>query len=343
MLERFYQQLSSIFPRTLVHRIERLMLQGGFEELQPRLFMGFALFFSVALALLAFFLVPFITENSAAHALAFPLTFTVVLGLFYIFLLLAADSRAKKIEEVLPDMLEIISANMRAGMTLENAIWSAARPEFGPLRDEIKRVSADTFSGSPIQNTLTQMTKRVRSVVLERAVRLIVEGIKLGGEMSHLLEEVADDIRSNYRLREQIATSTLMYAMFIVFASTIAAPLLFGVSVYYSEMNEKVMQRSAADSGGGNADVAAQQGMGTFPGMGGGARVANGITSSDFWWFAVACLAATNFLGALILSTIRSGHALRGIQYAPLMALVAILIFIAANAGIKAAFSGIMA
>jgi len=37
------------------------------------------------------------------------------------------------------------------------------------------------------------------------------------------------------------------------------------------------------------------------------------------------------------------GAGVRGIQYAPLMALVAILIFIAANAGIKAAFSGIMA
>lgn len=339
MFERIYQKISSILPRGFVRHVSKLMVQGGFEELQPRLFIGFSVFFSLSMAGIAFFFTPFFTSNELVQAAAAPATLIVFLACFYLYLLITADTRAHRIEEILPDMLQIISANMKAGMTMENAIWSAARPEFGPLRDEIKRVSADTFGGTPIEKTLTEMTVRVRSVILERAVRLIVEGIRLGGEMSQLLEEVSEDIRSNYQLREQIATSTLMYAMFIVFASTFAAPILFSVSVFYSEMNEQVLAKQ------GDLDMqgaAMQQGMGSLPGMGMGGGKTEGITSQDFWWFAVGALAVTNFLGAFILATIRSGKALNGIRYAPILAAVAIVIFIVANAGIRMAFGSIL-
>ena len=343
MFERVYQKISSVFPRSFVRHVSKIMVQGGFEELQPRLFIGFAIFFSLSMAGIAFFFTPFFTANELIQMVAAPVVLGVFLICFYLYLVMTADSRAHKIEEILPDMLQIISANMKAGMTMENAIWSAARPEFGPLCDEIKRVSADTFGGTPIEKTLTAMTMRVRSVILERAVRLIVEGIRLGGEMSQLLEEVSEDIRSNYQLREQIATSTLMYAMFIIFASTLAAPILFSVSVFYSEMNEQVLaKQSDSMSGMDMGSMAAQQGMSSLPGMGMGKSTEEGITSQDFWWFAVGALAVTNFLGAFILSTIRTGKALNGIRYAPILAIIAIIIFIAVNEGIRTAFGGML-
>ncbi|MFA4946255.1 MAG: type II secretion system F family protein [Candidatus Micrarchaeia archaeon] len=343
MFERAYQQISSLFPRGFVNHVDKLMSQGGFEEVQPRLFIGFSVFFSACIAVIAFFFTPFLTDNPIFHYAAAPAAFALTLSLLYMYLLSTADTRARRIEEVLPDMLQIISANMRAGMTMENAIWSAARPEFGPLRDEIKRVSADTFGGTPIQDTLLEMTTRVRSIILERAVRLIVEGIKLGGEMSQLLEEVAEDIKSNYQLQNQIATSTLMYVIFIVFASALAAPLLFAVSVFYSEMNEQILAKQT-ESGGNGMDMesmAMQSGMGGLPGMGSGTAKSS-ISSQDFWWFAIAALTVTNFLGALILSTVRNGHAFRGLRYAPLMALGAIAVFVLANAAIRTAFGSML-
>lgn len=344
MFEKFYQNISALFPRKAIRAVGVLMMQGGFAELSPRLYVGFATFFSVCIALIALFLTPFFTANRIVQVVA-PVAVLFITGaLSYVFLLMTADARARKIEQILPDALQIISANIRAGMTLENAIWSAARPEFGPLRDEITRVSADTFGGTPVQETLMAMTKRVRSTILERAMKLVVEGIRLGGEMSNLLTEVAEDIRTNYLLKKEIATSTMMYSIFIVFAGVVAAPLLFSVSVYYSEMNEAVLQRQAAQITGQMPDQAAggQVGLSGVPGMGAGPRGETAIKSQDVYWFAIGSITITTFFAALILSMIRHGKALRGLKHAPIFMLVALSLFYVAHSFLKAAFSTLL-
>lgn len=344
MFKRFYQQISAAFPAKVAHEVSELMVQGGFEQLSPRVYMGFATFFSFCVFLLFFFATPFFTENSALHLLVPFFVLGVSAASFYLFLVMTAESRARKIEQILPDALQIISANIRAGMTIENAIWSAARPEFGPLQDEIKRVSADTFGGTPIQDTLLRMTRRVRSVILERAVKLIVEGISQGGEMSRLLDEVAEDIRSQYTLHKEIATSTLMYTIFIVFAAVFAAPLLFSVSSYYAEMNENVLQKRSADMSGSGLTGAASQraGVSGLPGMSGAGAQTSGIAARDVYWFSVSCILVTTFFASLILGVIRFGKATRGLKYAPPFVLGALAMFFAAFTVLKGALGGMM-
>ncbi|VVB68285.1 Type II secretion system (T2SS), protein F [Candidatus Norongarragalina meridionalis] len=344
MFKRFYQQISSVFPARVAHEVSQIMIQGGFEELSPRVYIGFAMFFSFCVFLLFFFLTPFLTDSQFLHLFVPFFAFCASGVAFYLFLLMTADSRARKIEQILPDALQIISANIRAGMTIENAIWSAARPEFGPLQDEIKRVSADTFGGTPIQDTLLRMSRRVRSVILERAVKLIVEGISLGGEMSRLLDEVAEDIRAQYTLHKEIGTSTLMYTIFIVFAAVFAAPLLFSVSSYYAEMNENVLNKRISDTSSGGLTSAATQraGVSGLPGMSAAGAQASGISARDVYWFSVSCIVVTTFFAALILGVIRFGKATMGLKYAPLFVLGALAMFFAAFSVLKAALGGMM-
>jgi len=319
------------------------MVQGGFEQLSPRTYMGFGVFFSFCVALLSFFITPFVTDNPLFHLLIPLGVLCVSSAAFYLLLVMTADSRARKIEQILPDALQIISANIRAGMTIENAIWSAARPEFGPLQDEIKRVSADTFGGTQIQDTLLCMTRRVRSVILERAVKLIVEGISQGGEMARVLDEVAEDIRSQYSLHKEIATSTLMYTIFIVFAAVFAAPLLFSVSSYYAEMNENVLRNRIADTGGGLSGAAAQRaGVSGLPGMSGMGASSSGISAQDVYWFSVSCILVTTFFAGLILGIIRFGKATRGLKYAPGFMLAALGVFWLAFSVLKSALGSMM-
>ncbi len=343
MFARFYEKVSAVFPRSFVKHVSTLMVQGGFEEMQPRRLIGFAVFFSFCMSVIIFFFSPFLTENPFVHFLAPPFAFVFFGFLFYLYLSLTADSRSRQIEFILPDVFQMISANIRAGMTLENAVWSAARPEFGALRDEIKRVSADTFGGAPITESLMGMTKRVRSVILYRAVKLVVEGIRLGGEMSQLLESVADDIRSNYQLRNEIRTSTLTYAIFIVFAATIAAPMLFSVSVFYSEMNEQVTAQKSTQLDSQQMQSAAMSaGLSGLPGMSGGGAPEQTITPQDFYWFAVGTILMINFFAGLLMSAIMSGNVLRGIKYSPLLMTVAFLLFSGALSAVRAAMGGLM-
>ncbi len=344
MLEKDYQKISSLFPRRLVVETGKIMRQGGFQAVSPRLYLGFTIFFSLAIALTVFFAAPFLTGNPLLQALGPIAAFAASVGCFYLLLTMSADSRAQQVEAMLPEVLQIISANIRAGMTLENAIWTAARPEFGPLRDEIKQVSADTFGGSPITETLAKMSERVRSTILDRSIRLVVEGIRLGGEMARLLDEVSADIRSVQLLRKEIATTTMMYVIFIIFSAVLAAPALFSISTFYSEMNEKVLAKRTQ---GGNVDInaaAQQSGLGGLAklGQGGSAHSADGITSSDIYWFAALSIFITNFFAALTLGLIQHGKAMRGIKFAPIFVPVSLAIYLISLNVMRAAFGALL-
>ncbi len=341
-MERVYVMISALLPRKVIMESARLMVQGGFEEISARVYVGFAVFFSLAVGVTLFFLTPFVTANMLAHA-AVPLSGVAAsLLAFYLLLLMSADTRAQKIEAILPEVLQIISANIRAGMTLENAIWGSARPEFGPLRDEIKRVSADTFGGVPIEETLSKMTKRVRSGILDRSIKLINEGIKLGGEMAQLLDAVAVDIRSEQLLRKEIITSTLMYGIFIVFATVLAAPILFSISTFYSEMNEAIIAKQVKQKAGGpDVRVAAQQaGISAIASFGqaGGKRSPDAITAQDVFWFSLANIILSNICAALILGLIQDGKALRGIKFIMPFLLVSVSLYLFSLSGLRGVF-----
>ncbi len=325
-LEFMYEKLSAFMPRKVISSIAQLIVQGGFKRITPRAYVGFTLFFAFSLSLLSFFIVQFYTQDVSISAGIPIAVFFLSIALFYFLLLATADARANEIEQVLPHALQIISTNMRAGMTLENAVWGAALPEFGAFREEIQKVSADSFGGVPITTALQRLNERVRSPILSRAVKLIVEGISLGGEMSSLLENVANDIRTLQKLKQEIVTSTTTYSIFIVFAAIIISPLLFSVSVFYAEMNETVFQKKISSS---NVDqsLVQQAGFSSVPliGLGGGGASTglNGIEKL----FALASIVITAISSAFILALIQSGTLVKGVFYAPLFLLVSLAVF----------------
>jgi pilus assembly protein TadC len=340
-LTRIYLKISGIFPKRLVDATQELMTEGGFEAISARAFLGFSVFASVGIAWIAFFLAPFFTDAVWRIPLALAAA-AVSAVFFYLMVVMNADTRAKKIELVLPDVLQIISANIRAGMTLENAIWSAARPEFGPIREEIKKVSADTYGGKPIEKSLRDMSKRVKSEAVRRAIKLINEGIRLGGEMARLLDEVAADLKSAQQLQREIATTTMMYTIFIVFAAVIAAPLLFSISTQYAELSEKTALQQAKSSlpkisSPGGISAPALSGLATrFTGV-------KPIPSEDIKLFALASIFITNLFAGLILGLIRYGKAMRGVKYAPVFIFASLAMFFVARLMVGALIVGVSA
>ncbi|MFA6048429.1 MAG: type II secretion system F family protein [Candidatus Micrarchaeia archaeon] len=327
MIEEFYLKVSSIYPRSTLASVRKLLLQSGVQGISPRFYLGFATIATISLGAAVFAAGVFISGDPLMR-LAIPIgAMAASAAAFYLWLSMAAASRAKKIETVLPDGLQLISANMRAGMTLENAIWSSAVPEFGPLRDEIRKVSADTFGGKPIDEALAAMGTRVRSRIVERTIRLVAEGIRLGGEMAPLLDEVSADIKSTQTLQKEIATSTTMYAMFILFAAVFAAPALFSISTFYSEMNEGLVAKQTAGLSGRQMPTGG--GVPAFGFSSPDAQSADRITAKDIRDFSIAALVITTFFAGLLLGQIQAGHWTEGIKYSPIFVGVALAIYFA--------------
>jgi hypothetical protein len=146
---------------------------------------------------------------------------------------LVADKRTDEVEATLPDVLQIISANISAGMTPYNALWVSARKEFGALAEEIKIAQKETLGGKAFTDALTDMANRVRSNILQRTIRLIIQGMKAGGELPQILQGIATDIRQMRLLQKEMAANTMSYTLFILFGMILGAPLLFSVSIQF--------------------------------------------------------------------------------------------------------------
>jgi len=333
-IEKLLFKLSLFLPENIIASFKQLMVQGGFT-ISAREYAGYALLLSIVAAVASFQVASLLISSHYALLIAL-FTFTVLMTLFYLIILTTADARARRIEEVLPDALQMMSANIRAGMTIENAIWAAAKPEFGPLEEEIRVVSGKVFGGKPVTDALNEMATRVRSRRLERAVKLLNEGIQLGGEMAPLLEEVARDLKVNSMLAREIASATTMYMIFIVFTAVIASPVMFAASVYYADMSDFISSQRGTQLPSGEISVPTSGLTGIM--LVGASKKTESVSPQEVMQFAIACIILTTFFGALTLAEIRYGRITRGLKYIPIFMIVALLIFFSTYALLRNVF-----
>ena len=241
--------------------------------------------------------------------------------IFYIGLGLNVNSKTNQVEAALPDALQLMSSNIRAGLTTDKAMIMAARPEFGPLEKEIRRVGKETMAGRSLADALSRMTLFIRSSDLERTLELITNSLKSGGELADLLDSTADDIREQQLIRKEIAASVLMYVLFIFIAISLGAPALFSMSSFLVELLTK------------NMEMIANELPSNFDGMEGAPiKMGGGSISIDFIrHYALVSIASSCLFGSMIMGLILKGEEKEGLKYFFPMIIIAYLLFFGAS------------
>jgi len=325
-----YKKLTRLLPKRARKYLKKQVRYAGFKEEFGYKFVGFSILFSIFLAVItAFDLYLFygLIGIVIGVVVGFVFLFTAIISIVFI-----ADSRATEIEKVLPDALQLIAANTRAGMTTDRAIWLSARPEFGILEEEIRLVGARTVGGKSTKDALSEMAKNIKSSILDRTVKLINEGIESGGELAHLLEETSNNIRTTQTLRKEIKASVTTYSIFILFASVVGAPMLFAISLFFVEVMGKLWGPQVL--AGAAATGAGAGGIGTSFIRAGEIS----ITPNEIFWFAIGSITVTTLFGSIIIGLIRYGEAKRGVKYIPILLGGALFIFFMARFLIEVLF-----
>ena len=237
--------------------------------------------------------------------------------IFYLILGLNVNSKTAQVEAALPDALQLMSSNIRAGLTTDKAMIMAARPEFGPLEKEIRRVGKETMAGRSLSDALSRMTLFIRSSDLERTLELITNSLKSGGELADLLDSTADDIREQQLIRKEIAASVLMYVLFIFIAISIGAPVLFSMSSFLVELLSK------------NMEMIANELPSNFDGMEGAPiKMGGGNISTEFIrQYALVSIASSCLFGSMIMGLILKGEEKEGLKYFLPMVIIAYVLF----------------
>jgi len=325
------KDLYYLTPKKYREFFKSQIMYAGIKEASTNRIVGISYFLAIILFLNSTVIFLLFGFGAMAILMGLGVGFGVII-FTYLFFMLIADSRANQIETVLPDALQLISANVRAGMTIDRAIWLSARPEFGVLEEEIKMVGARTMGGKPLKVAFTEMTKTVKSSILDRTIKLLLEGIESGGELAHLLEEVASNVRTTQTLKKEIKASVMTYSIFILFAAVIAAPFLFSISIFFVDTMSTLW---------GTAGLSSSMASSTM-GMGSMLQKAKGpqITTNDLFWFSVAALSVSSFFGSMTIGLIQSGKEKNGLRLIPLMLIASITILVVAMTVIKMLFQG---
>ena len=339
MAIRIYESVGRIFSRSQTRNLGHLIESSGLDFI-PEAFAGFIVILCMLTSVLSYLLLVgvaplrsilfqlalMVAPNMAIASSDFMIMFTVFLSIVlscgvicltaYVSLLLMADERRRRVESVLPEFLSLSAANVRAGMTIDQAMWYAAKPEFGILSDEVATVAKKAFGGVPFNTAIDHLSERFNSKSVRRTVALIKQGIASGGKLADILEKTAEDTRQMAMLQKEIATSLIMYVIFIVFAGAIGTPFLFAISGKLVALIEGVFLNidfsNISTSGYSGSFIVPTKPL---------------ITSSEFFIFTVISCIITAIFSSLIIGVISKGSKKDGMIYLPVLLIGSLIIF----------------
>ncbi len=253
-----------------------------------------------------------ITKNAIQASALF---FLIFIGVpLYIFAsgILKKSAEIKKMELVFPDFIELMSSNLRAGMTIDKALLLSSRKEFAPLDREITILGKDIITGKEITHALLEMSDRIKSDKIRKTIDVIISGIKSGGNISVLLEETAVNMRERMFMEKRAASNVLMYIIFIFFAVAVGAPVLFGLSSALVNIMTNILSTIPTTDVPINAPMTMT-------------KIA--ISTSFVNWFSIIFLVTTSFLASMIIGLVNKGDEKSGLKYAIPLAAIGITIF----------------
>ncbi|MFH1636816.1 MAG: type II secretion system F family protein [Candidatus Woesearchaeota archaeon] len=320
----FYRSLALLYPPSYRKSISELVLAANVKVDQDS-FLGFFMIVIFALSLSFSFLVARMLGINII--LVFLGLFIIMHSTFYLLLLLSADKKTKAIEEVLPDALQLMGSNLRAGISIEKSLILAARPEFGPLKDEIEAVAKDVATGKDVGEALKGMSQRVRSKPLQRIVQLIIMGLKSGGKLATLLENCSEDLRAQKEMKDKINSSVQTYVIFIFVASGVGAPMLFALSLFLVEV---IIKSFAGIEIPATSSIPISLGKVTI--------------STDFLTkFIITALCTTSTISAFMLGMISKGKAKEGAKYIVALISMSLGLFFLGSYILASVFGGLFA
>ncbi len=270
-------------------------------------------------AMLSVLFITLFLQNTTYRIAAAAILTPIIFALPYVVVSLYANNRKNEIEQTLPVALNLISSNMKSGLTVDKSFLLSARDEFGPLATDLKNTAMDMFGGTPVSEALTNLAESTNSELFKQTLTLLKDGIETGGTVSQLLEASAKDVQKSLRLRKEIAANVKMYSMFIIIASVIGAPLLFSVSVHLTEETASMWEDDTID-------------FEDLPATRGGFTPEQPSFRPEFFEnFALAALIISNISASFLISVIKKGHFKDGIKYAPVYTFSAVGIFYLTN------------
>ncbi|RMD67891.1 hypothetical protein D6817_00270 [Candidatus Pacearchaeota archaeon] len=263
-------------------------------------------------------LIDFLRSRSPLRALVVVIAAFVITQLYFVFRQKMIEAKdVRKMENAFPDFIDLVSSNLRAGMTVDRAMLLGSRKEFAPLDKEISLLGKDIMTGKEMSAALLDMAKRINSERISKTINVIVSGVRAGGDLAVLLEQTAQSMRERGFIEKRAASNVTMYVIFILFAVGIGAPLLFGFSSVLVEVLTKIL---------GQIDLPTER-LAQLNQNVPFAFSKVTISLNFITYFSLIFIAALSLMASLVVGLVKTGRESDGIKYFPILLASGIIVF----------------
>lgn len=135
----------------------------------------------------------------------------------------------------LPFALRQMATELRAGIGLHDSMRSIAMSGYGPLSEEFARALEEIRYGETTEKALVDMSERINSEGMERAIHQIIRTLSSGGDLAKTLTVIADDTAYEMRMKlkdyaQKLNSFTMIYMFIAILAPVISLIMLIAAS-----------------------------------------------------------------------------------------------------------------
>ena len=275
----------------------------------------------LSLALVIVILSFIFIKDSSQNLFYFILGISFVIGGTPFFASLVMDSNiTREKDEMFLEFSRNLVESVRAGTPISKSIINVKNKDFGCLNPYIEKLANQISIGIPLKTAFETFARDASSPTITRAVTIISESEKAGGEIEDILESVAASVAQVERLRKErrAAMYSLVVQGYIIFLIFIVIMLVmqFKILPIASGLGSSM-------TGGDSSGVGALAGMGLSSGK---AATAEEM-SKPFLWL----LLVQGFFAGLVIGKISEGEAKFGLKHSFILLVLALLIYTGAK------------
>ncbi|WP_414470507.1 type II secretion system F family protein [Methanobacterium sp. ACI-7] len=210
--------------------LEEILKEEEKEGVDPKLIMGMgAVSFVVVVVLMT------ALGFGIAIGLVFGLLIFMMAGVILFLPKLQSGKRSSEASKELPFALRQMATELRAGLGLHESMRSVALSGYGPLSEEFARTLEEIRYGETTENALIDMSERINSEGLKRAIYQITRTLSSGGDLSRTLNVIAEDTAYEMRMKlkdyaQKLNSFTMIYMFVAILGPVILMIMLIAAS-----------------------------------------------------------------------------------------------------------------
>jgi tight adherence protein C len=152
-----------------------------------------------------------------------------------------ADGRQKQIQRQLPDVMDLLTISVEAGLGMDAAVAQVVRNVPGPLAEELARLSQEIQIGVSRSDAFRHLGERTSVPELRGFVLAMIQADLFGVSIANVLRAQSRELRQKRRQRaeelaQKIPVKLLFPMIFLVLPSTFIVVLGPGAIQIYQQM-----------------------------------------------------------------------------------------------------------